>query len=471
MSATRHDPYLLSPDEVQEAPTTLGSSLKQIGPGLILTASIVGTGELIATTNLGATAGLALLWVVLLSCFIKVFVQVELGRFTISSGETTLAGFRKVPAVGLLLCWWWLGMMLCTQFQIAAMIGGVGHALYNVFPGFNEAVANVLTPAFADAGSYVVDRPAVPWGVVVTLITIVLLIRGRYSTVERWSIGLVGLFTLSTVVCMLLLPWASEPANPAPHNPLKPAEIWMAAFAMIGITGVGASELVSYPYWCLEKGYARHVGPQENSEAWTRRARGWMKVMQLDAWLSMIVYTLATIAFFVLGAVVLYAHTGGRGLPSSPGAMLDTLAKMYEGVLGPRGSMWFITIGGFVVLYSTLFAATAGNSRAAADFLRVNDLIPADPPEYRQRWIRHLCAIFPILALVLYLYIPNPVLLVKIGGISQALTLPLIAGVSIYLRLKHTDRRLVHFGWWDWCLWAALVMFGVAAAWGVLASL
>jgi hypothetical protein len=32
------------------------------------------------------------------------------------------------------------------------------------------------------------------------------------------------------------------------------------AFAAFGIIGVGASELIYYPYWCLEKGYARHIG-------------------------------------------------------------------------------------------------------------------------------------------------------------------------------------------------------------------
>ena len=34
------------------------------------------------------------------------------------------------------------------------------------------------------------------------------------------------------------------------------------ALATFGIIGVGATELLFYPYWCLEKGYARyaHIG-------------------------------------------------------------------------------------------------------------------------------------------------------------------------------------------------------------------
>ena len=42
------------------------------------------------------------------------------------------------------------------------------------------------------------------------------------------------------------------------------------AIAVFGITGVGATELVMYPYWCVEKGYARFVGPRDGSAAWLR---------------------------------------------------------------------------------------------------------------------------------------------------------------------------------------------------------
>ena len=40
-----------------------------------------------------------------------------------------------------------------------------------------------------------------------------------------------------------------------------PAGTIGAAIAMFGITGVGADEFTFYTYWCVEKGYARYVGP------------------------------------------------------------------------------------------------------------------------------------------------------------------------------------------------------------------
>ena len=63
----RDDPYSLDPSLVREPPDTLWECLPYVGPGFVLSASIVGSGELIATTVLGAEAGFVALWVILLS--------------------------------------------------------------------------------------------------------------------------------------------------------------------------------------------------------------------------------------------------------------------------------------------------------------------------------------------------------------------------------------------------------------------
>src|SRR5205823_5915185 len=153
----RPDPYALSPDAVQEPPRTLFQAMRQIGPGLILAASIVGTGELINTTSLGAKAGFALLWLILLSCVIKVFVQVELGRYAITHGRTTLAAFDSLPgprAGASWLCWLWLIMTLVTLAQAAAMEGTVGQAAHMAFPGASRAIAAGAGRLIASWGPY-----------------------------------------------------------------------------------------------------------------------------------------------------------------------------------------------------------------------------------------------------------------------------------------------------------------------------
>src|SRR3954468_11274057 len=137
------EPDALPPDAIREPPHTFFKAIRQIGPGLILAGSIVGTGELIATTGLGAKQGYILLWLILLSCVIKVFVQTELGRYAITHGQTTLAAFDTLPGPRLgtsWMCWLWLFMMLTTQAQMAAMEGLVGQAADMAFPGGSLAV-------------------------------------------------------------------------------------------------------------------------------------------------------------------------------------------------------------------------------------------------------------------------------------------------------------------------------------------
>ena len=73
------DPYVVTKDTIIEPPVSFRGRLRFLGPGLILSASIVGSGELIATTGLGAEAGFITFWVIIVSCLVKVAVQLEFG--------------------------------------------------------------------------------------------------------------------------------------------------------------------------------------------------------------------------------------------------------------------------------------------------------------------------------------------------------------------------------------------------------
>ena len=92
------DPYQLDPSHVLEPPTSFGEIIRKTGPGIVLAASIVGSGELILTTTLGAKVGYVMLWLIILSCLIKAVVQSFLGRYTIATAETSLTRWIASPA-------------------------------------------------------------------------------------------------------------------------------------------------------------------------------------------------------------------------------------------------------------------------------------------------------------------------------------------------------------------------------------
>ena len=89
----------------------------------------------------------------------------------------------------------------------------------------------------------------------------------------------------------------------------------------------------------------------------------------------MVVYTVVTAAFYILGAAVLHA----RGEVPEGSEMVDTLADMYTESLG-RWARGVFLLGAFVVLYSTVFSALAAWTRTFADAAGIFGLIDfADP--------------------------------------------------------------------------------------------
>jgi Mn2+/Fe2+ NRAMP family transporter len=457
------DPYELPPDTIQDPPRSLGQAFRKIGPGLVLAGSIVGTGELIATTSLGAKEGYALLWLILLSCVIKVFVQVELGRYAITQGKTTLAAFDTVPGPRWgtsWLGWLWLFMMLTTQAQAAAMEGLVGQAAHMAFPRASGEVALAAAQLDEGWGRYVEGHPEHFWAALTGLAAVVLVLSGGYKRLEKVTTFLVALVTLMTVACVAGLPWTDFPVRLSGLATgltfAVPTAGAALAFSTFGITGVGASELVTYPYWCIEKGYARFSGPRSPDEKWARRARGWLAVMQLDAWFSMLVFTTATVAFYLLGAAVLHP----QGLDPRGAAMIETLSQMYVRPLGTWTREVFL-IGAWAVLFKTLYVGTAANSRLTADFLALTGIWRPYGPEGRDRTVRTFCILYPLLAFGLYVTFREPKALVQAGGFAQALLIPLIAGATLYLRLRDIDRRVAPIFLTDLLVW--LAFFAIAA--------
>ncbi len=466
---TDFDPYLLPPEAILEPPKTLWQALRKIGPGIILAGTIVGSGELILTTAIGAKHGFTFLWLILFSCVIKVFVQVELGRYVISTGKPTLGALQQISSyrvIGNALLIWWFLMMVCTVFQLGGMTGGVGQSLNMAFPQFGKASANTIQSIAPSAGDYVLSHAEFPWAIVTCLVTIALIYNGSYRRIERFTTILVVGVTLITVAATLAL--GATIYSPNFQEILRgmtfniPNDGIADAFAIFGITGVGATELFYYPYWCLEKGYARFVGPNDGSIEWENRARGWIRVMHLDAWTSMVVFTLSTVAFYFMGAAVLHPQK----LVPQGSEMIATLSEMYKGPFGDWTQILFL-IGAGTVLFKTLYLACAANSRMTVDFLNLMGIIKVTSAAIRIQYIQVFCVIFPIVALGFYLFQRDPQLMVKLGGMAQAATLPMMACVTVYFRYYKIYPRLKPKPITDIFLWIALIAILVVAAYSV----
>ena len=492
------------PEGPRPPPRTIRETLAALGPGIVLASCIVGSGELIAATTAGAEAGCRLLWLIALGCGIKVAAQIEIGRSTLTWGRTPLAAFDAVPGPRLggrgWLYWGWAAMTLLIVVQQGGILMGVAQSLAAAVPlspqgrEWNRVhddltAARIATAAAARGGdaaagaagrgriegleaeARALPRPAdeTIWAACTAVVTSGLLALGRYRVIERVSLVLVAVFVAVTLCALALLQgqpaWAlsgaeiaggvvpSIPPAVAGRSPLA------TGLATFGIIGVGASELMFYPYWCLEKGYGRAVGPRDDTPAWAARARGWTRVLQVDAWCSMAVYTTVTIAFYLLGAATL----GRLGLRPAGGEMVRTLGAMYVPVFGPWAADVFLA-GAFAVLYSTLFAAADGNARIVGDGLALAGLVRGDDAS-RRKWTRRVAVAWPLVALGLAIAIREPVEMVLASGVAQAVMLAGLAVAVIFFRYRQSDPRLRPSRAFDGLLWLSAAGFIVVGAW------
>ena len=432
---------------IREPPATLWGALRSIGPSLILTANIVGSGELIMTTALGAQAGFVALWVILVSCAVKVVVQLEFGKHAIGSGETSLEAFNRLPGPRWRGASWtlfvWFAVKLIQLVQYGGIVGAVALSLNLAFP----AVATNL------------------WAWICGLAASLLVWRGRYRFIETTAVALTATFTFVTLTCAGLLQWtpyAIRPADIAAGLAFElPAAAVGVAIAAFGLTGVSADEIISYPYWCLEKGYAAFTGPSDDSPEWARRARGWIRVMYVDAIASMALYTVATAAFYVLGAAVLHA----RGeVPQGP-QVIAVLSRIFTETLGP-GAMGLFLTGAVTALFSTLFVACASSTRMFTDACAQLGLLDYRNDEARRRWFRVLAWILPFIWTLLFLFVQAPLFMVTAGGIALACLLLVVVFAAQHFRYRRLASELRPSKAYDVLLWVsigAIVGVGVKA--------
>src|SRR5687768_14490409 len=132
------DHYIITEKTIKEPPTSFWGRLQFLGPGFILSASIVGSGELIATTTLGAKAGFTTFWIIILSCLVKVALQIEFGKHAIITGESPMNSFNKLPGFrikgGSWAVWSVFFLMTLKVVQLGGMLGGTAIVLNMLFP-------------------------------------------------------------------------------------------------------------------------------------------------------------------------------------------------------------------------------------------------------------------------------------------------------------------------------------------------
>ena len=442
------DPYTIKPGKTQQPPTTWVGRFKYLGPGIVVSGSIVRSGEILLTAGLGAAAGFTLLWWVLFSCWVKSLIQAELARYVVTSGDTYLRALNRLPGKiqgpnGPISWPIWLGLIGFVPGILTSggIIGGAGQALGLMLPVVDGAWATVIA----------------------ALIVMAILGSGDYGRFEKVMLAMVLSFSFATIVSALPMQsteYAATPANLMEGLRFEGlSEHWVLAIGMYGATGVAASEISAYTYWCVEKGYPSYVGGEPDDPQWLERAKGWIRVVQTDVWVTLVILTCATLSFYFLGAGVL--NRLGELLSGTD--TITVLSNMYTATLGPW-AFWLFIFGAFCILFSTTLSGIGAGSRSFPDLMVTFGFIDRQNLARRKKWTRGYIVAMPVISMLIYVFYQEPITLVIFGATFGAFMLPVQSFMTLYLQAKQMDQRIRPRVWVTACIFVIFFVQAILSA-------
>lgn len=86
----------LEPLKSADIPQRQGSFWQLVGPGAVLVGLSIGAGEIVIWPRIIAQYGAGMAWAAVVGVFLQLWINFEIGRWTIATGETAYTGFSRV---------------------------------------------------------------------------------------------------------------------------------------------------------------------------------------------------------------------------------------------------------------------------------------------------------------------------------------------------------------------------------------
>ena len=343
---------------------------KLIGPSVVLVGVGVASGEYILFPYIASKAGLAFLWAAVVGVMIQFFINMEIERYTLATGQTAITGFSRL--------WKPWGLIL------------VGLALLATsWPGWATSAATIATFAFGGGDPTVIAVAALlAIGVTLSSSPVV------YQTVERLEflkIGAILVFIVIALFAAISGTAYSDTSQTVTSFGAFPSEVELAILVgALAAAGAGGANNLVQSNWIRDKGfgmglYAPRIvspitGEEEaapsgqcyrfpNDEKNMARWREWWRRANLEQFFSFGV--IAALSIIVFSLIAYSTVFGNPALPESSG--FDFIALEAD-ELDARVGEWFGTL--FLAIGAvSLFAAALGIvdyvSRLVADVVRV----------------------------------------------------------------------------------------------------
>ena len=320
-----------------------------LGPGLLVAATGVGTGDLATGSFAGSMLGTAILWAVLVGALLKFIVTEGIARWQLATGTSILEGVaRNLGRIPMLIFLPYL--VLWSFFTASAMMSGCGVTLHALIPVFENAEHGKLF-----------------FGTLSSVVGIALVYIGGYRLFEKIMTVCI-LLMFATVVLTAILLWPG--ADVVLHGIFLPS---IPDFSGSGLTwtvaligGVGGTvTILSYGYWIREEG---------------RTSADDIAICRIDLGNGYLMTAIFGMAVVIIGSRIEISGSGAMLIV----AMADQLAE----ALGDFGR-WMFLVGAVGAVFSSLLGVWQATPYIFADSWRLfrdppdnkSDIVPSKNPE------------------------------------------------------------------------------------------
>ena len=409
------------------------SFLKLAGPGLVVAATGIGSGDVVSATVGGARYGVVLLWAIVAGAFFKFVLSEGIARWQLATGKTALEGWADhLPAW--VKYYFGVYLVLWTVAVSAALTNATGLGISNLTNG------------------------AIPqsWGAVAhSLIGFAFVWLGGYGSFEKFMKLLVGVMGFSILLCAILTLDNPGPTMQGLLVPIIPANSGTYVLSLIG--GVGGSiTMLSYNYWMREEGM--------RGSGFLNYVRGDIAIAYIfTALFGISIMLIANDAFFVTGV----ALKDSEAVPKMAAA-LGTL-------LGTFGRVAF-SVGFWAAVFASLLGVWQSVPYLYADFYGI---LKKMTPEARKQVVKvtstpyRVALAFITLVPLPFAFTGRPIAIIVTYTIVGSLFVPFLAATLLYLnnRVKWTE-PVPHNSWiTNLLLVAILALFAIVGTQEIIGQL
>ena len=451
-------PNSVGSDQIRDLPELPRNSWRVVGPGIVAAGVGVSSGEFILWPYIASQVGLVFLWGAVLGVVTQFFLNMEIERYTLATGETALSGFNRI--------WKHWGLI----FAVMVYFG-------NLWPGWAMSSATLATYVVGGNPRIIAIGALLVIGAALTLAPVV------YVALERLIFVKIAAVVFLSVLAIALAigsdSWRALPSGLLGIHGI-PGDLGFALMlSAIAFAGAGGGQNLCQSNWIRDKGFGmgvyvpRLVSPltgteeaQPSAARFTFETTGgdldrwhrWWRFANVEQLLTFVLVSIGTIC---LTSMLAHSTLFGRSdLPNSiaflhiEGVALQDLAGRWFGVL-------FWAVGAFS-LFASSMGITDFTSRLTADVLKSTYLQHSSITESRL-YFRLVWGLVAIGCAILLLGLDQPLVLLVISACVGGTMMCLYSALLLILNKRELPSEIGPTIWRKSALSWSVAFFGVLA--------